>query len=101
MKELIKDIKYNRLPKEVSYLIELLYKEKLFDNRLSDPSSGYTLFLVSKKHKTISPYYTNTHLMLGRLFKNNFLLSYNRKDIKEFIFTAIINSIYSNYKIIW
>ena len=99
MKKLIKNIKYNRLPKEVLYLMGLLYKNKLYENKLVDPKSSYVIFLVSKSHKTISPYYTNIHLMLGQFFYNYGLI-YDREDIKKVIITAINNSIYSEYEIV-
>ena len=103
MKDLIKDIKYNRFPKEVLMLLNLLndeskyttspilgYEKRVFDDR------GRTLFMFQIKKKIIYYNYTTIKLLLTRTFG----VAYRFNICSVIIMTAIENSIYSEYTIL-
>ena len=89
--KLYKEVKRNRLPKEVLILIDILNNHSSDRHEFDIASMGVNLFYI--KHNVITPLYYN--------FSYFYLLSgISRKYQYELIELAIKNSKYSEYDII-
>ena len=101
MKDLIKDIKHNRLPKEVLHLINLLVDNNSYVYRQSLIIRNYItddrLFVINKDKKTIMCNNHNINKLLFNIFCPE--LYYCKDEIEHFIKDAIQNSMFSDYKI--
>ena len=101
VKDLIRNIKQNRLPKESLHLVEILNNKnnhKLFYCDIMIKSKkGKLLFLINDVHKSINPSKCNIfqHLFNTQLIFN----SYNPEEIIHIIGEAIKNSDFNQYRI--
>ena len=104
MKELLRDIKYNRLPVEVLLLISYLNDDSRIiihqllktEKRICD-DFGKTLFTININRKVIIYYTSNITSSIKRIYSEKSLENYTYID---FIKLAITSSNYQDYKII-
>lgn len=103
MKQLINNIKYNRIPKEVLnilYLLEnppeIFHFHDFIDFRTKH--TNYTLFTIHKKEKTLFYYKTNILSSISEIRKVSVKM-YIGDQIDEYIKQAIGMSKYADYKI--
>lgn len=101
VKDLIRNIKQNRIPKETLHLVEILNNKNnhkiIYGDIMIKSKKGKLLFLISDVPKSINPYKYNIyqHLFNTQLIFN----SYNAEEIIHIIGEAIKISDFKQYRI--
>lgn len=101
MKDLILNIKHNRIPKEVLYLMKFLVDNNSYVYRQSliirNGITDERLFVINKDKKTILCHNHNINKLLFNIFRP--VLYYCKDEYEQFIKDAINYSIFSDYKL--